>query len=140
MLELYAFFADVPITATGSTTFRKEARERGAEPDESYSVERDIEEGQFPDLVIEVIERKPILDKLAVYDGFEIPEVWLLERSKLSVYRRKAKGGYSRSARSAFFPKLDLRALERFAARSDQDAALREFADLVMKKPKKKRR
>jgi Uma2 family endonuclease len=142
LLELYAFLTRTAIYAYGSTTFKREAKERGVEPDECYCFGKGLREGGFPELVLEVIETSPLLDKLHVYDGLEVPEVWLLEKGKLTIYRRKAKGGYEKVRRSVFVPNLDPRVLEQYATRTDQDAAIHEFAAHVKKEraPKPKRR
>ncbi len=65
-----------------------------------------MREGEFPHIVLEVIETSPLLDKLEVYDGFEVPEVWLFEGGAFSLHRRKRAGGYERIARSRFLPTL----------------------------------
>lgn len=140
LLEIYAFFVGTPLVGYGSTTFRREATARGVEPDESYRVSTHAKEREFPDIVLEVIETSPVLDKLFVYDGLEIPEVWLLENGKFTIFRRKAKGGYAKTRRSAYFPKLDFTLLARYVSRSDQDAALREFAARIQGTAKKRSR
>src|SRR6266545_8355516 len=38
LIELYAFLRGLPLVGYGSTTFRREAKERGAEPDECWCV------------------------------------------------------------------------------------------------------
>jgi Uma2 family endonuclease len=140
LLELYAFVTHIPIVGYGSTTFRREAKARGVEPDECWRIGALAKRGELPDVVLEVIETSPLVDKLVVYDGLEVPEVWLLEEGKLSIYRRKPRGGYAKARRSASFPNLDPRLLERCSARADHDVALHEFAALVKKKAKKRRR
>ncbi len=52
LLERYAEELDIPLHGYGSTTFRKEAKARGLEPDECYCIGtlKDL-----PDLAIEVI-------------------------------------------------------------------------------------
>ena len=143
LLEIHAFLLGLPLIGYGSTTFRREAKARGAEPDECYRVGSQMKDGEFPDIVLEIIETSPILDKLAVYDGFEVPEVWLFEQGVFAIHRRKVNGGYAAIRRSRFFPELDFKVLARFAARMDQDVALQEFAAHVKNKsgrrPKKKR-
>jgi Uma2 family endonuclease len=139
LIELYAFVMRIPLAGFGSTTFRREAEARGVEPDESWRVERMITRGQYPHIVLEVIETSPLVDKLSVYDRFEVPEVWLFELGKLTIHRRKTKGGYAKARRSAYFPKLDPRLLERYAARDDDDAR-HEFAALVRARPKPKKK
>lgn len=140
LIELYAFLARVPVVPYGSTTYRNALEERGLEPDECYLMGREMKLGATPDFAIEVIETKPLLDKLRVYDGLAIAEVWLVENGTISIHKRKAKGGYARVRRSAFLPNLDPKLLERFMSRADHDAAIHEFADRVKGVGKKKKR
>ncbi len=90
-----------------------------------------MKDGEIPDVVLEVIRSNPLLDKLRVYDGLEVPEVWLLRDEAFAVYRRRTEGGYERIERSGFLPDLDLELVARFVTREDQDVALREFADAI---------
>ncbi|MDP8999943.1 MAG: Uma2 family endonuclease [Myxococcota bacterium] len=131
LIELYAFLQHLPLLGYGSTTFRKEAKERGAEPDECWRVGSIMRDGEIPDIVLEVIYTSPILDKLHVYDGLEIPEVWLWKDGVFELYRRRDEGGYEPVERSTFLPQLDFGLVARFVTREDQDVALREFADAV---------
>lgn len=132
LIEAYALLLRLPLIGYGSTTFRKQARERGAEPDECWCVGRQMRDAELPDVVLEVIETAPLLDKLAVYDGLEVPEVWLYEDGAFAVHRRLARGGYARAARSRFLPKLDFGLVARYVRREDQDVALAEFADRIV--------
>src|SRR5260221_8484964 len=52
LLELFCLERDIPLFGYGSTTFRKEEKERGLEPDECYSRGEDKE---IPDIALEVI-------------------------------------------------------------------------------------
>lgn len=131
LLETYAFLLRLPLVGYGSTTFRSEAKERGVEPDECWRVGSLMRDGEIPDIVLEVIYASPILDKLHVYDGLEVPEVWLWKDGAFELYRRLGPGGYGRIERSAFFPQLDFALVSRFVTREDQDVALREFADAL---------
>lgn len=131
LVELYAFLRKLPLLGYGSTTFRREARERGAEPDECWRFGSIMKDGELPDVVLEVIRSQPLLDKLRVYDGLEVPEVWLFRNGVFEVYRRRSEGGYDLRERSTFLPELDLGFVARFVTREDQDVALREFADAV---------
>jgi Uma2 family endonuclease len=121
----------LPLVGYGSTTFRNEAKERGVEPDECWRVGSLMKDGEIPDIVLEVIYASPILDKLYVYDGLAIPEVWLWKDGAFELYRRRNQGGYERVDRSALLPQLDFALVARFVTREDQDVALREFADAV---------
>jgi len=131
LIELYAFLLELPLLGYGSTTFRDEAKERGVEPDECWRVGSQMKDGEIPDIVLEVIYSSPLLDKLYVYDGLEIPEVWLWQDGAFSVHRRRAEGGYVPAERSGLLPELDFALVARFVTREDQDVALREFASAV---------
>jgi Uma2 family endonuclease len=130
LVELYAFLRDLPLIGYGSTTFRHEAKERGAEPDECYCVGRMMKDGEFPDIVLEVIHASPLLDKLHVYKGFGVSEVWLFRNSAFELYRL-ANDAYEPIARSAFLPELDFALIARLAGREDQHEALRELRSLL---------
>ena len=131
VIELYAFLRRLPLLGYGSTTFRREAKERGVEPDECWRVGSVMREGEIPDIVLEVIYTNPILDKLYVYDGLEIPEVWLWKDGAFELYQRRGEGGYDRVERSGLLPELDFALVARFVTREDQDVALQEFASVV---------
>ncbi|HSJ99976.1 MAG TPA: Uma2 family endonuclease [Kofleriaceae bacterium] len=130
LVELYAFLRDLPLIGYGSTTFRIEAKERGAEPDECYRVGSQMKDGELPDIVLEVIHTSPILDKLHVYQGFGVPEVWLFRNGAFELYRL-ANGAYAPIERSGFLPELDFALIARLAVREDQHEALRELRALL---------
>jgi Uma2 family endonuclease len=130
LIETYAFLRDLPLIGYGSTTFRREATRRGAEPDECYCVGRRMLEGEVPDLVIEIIHTRPLLDKLAVYAGLEVAEVWRFEAGAFTLHKL-TPAGYARIERSGFLPDLDLGLIAQLAVRPDQDEALRELRRLL---------
>ncbi|HEX7839164.1 MAG TPA: Uma2 family endonuclease [Kofleriaceae bacterium] len=72
-LELFCLERDIPLFAYGSTTWRSEAKARGLEADECYS----RGERELPEIAIEVIVSHGSVDKLEVYRGLGIREVWL---------------------------------------------------------------
>src|SRR5580704_12864602 len=74
LVEMYAVEADTPLYAYGSTTFRRELKERGLEPDECYCVGADLE--RYPDIAIEVVVTSGGIEKLPIYEGLEVAEVW----------------------------------------------------------------
>lgn len=131
LIELYAFLLRLPLLGYGSTTFRSEAKERGVEPDECWRVGSTMRDGELPDIVLEVIHTSPILDKLHVYAGLAIPEVWLWKDGAFEVQLLGESGTYERKHRSALLPMLDFEVLARYVPREDQDVALIEFAELI---------
>ena len=132
LVEAYAEERGLRLDGLGSMTIRSRPKERGVEPDECWRVGSLMRDGEIPDIVLEVIYASPILDKLHVYDGLAIPEVWLWKDGAFELHRRRDAGGYDRVERSALLPQLDFALVGRFVTREDQDVALREFADAVL--------
>lgn len=128
LVELYAFLRDLPLVGYGSTTFRNEAKERGAEPDECYRVGSLMQDGEIPDIALEVIYTSPLLDKLHVYRGLGVPELWLFEGGAFKLYRL-GEAGYEPIEHSVHLPDLDFSLIAELAVREDQHQALRELRD-----------
>jgi Uma2 family endonuclease len=104
LLELWALECGVRLEGYGAATFRKQAKQRGLEPDECYVLTdlRDV-----PDIAIEVVHRHGGIDKLDVYAGLGIPEVWFWERERLVPYVLAGEA-YEARERSQLLPALDL--------------------------------
>ena len=81
----------------GSTTFKDQGAGRGFEPDASYYVEHaarirgltriDLDSDPPPDLVIEIDVSRSSLNKLPVYAGLGVPEVWRHQHGRVQMYR-----------------------------------------------------
>jgi Uma2 family endonuclease len=102
LLELYAYVMRIELHPYGSTTFKNVETQRGVEPDECWCVGAALRE--VPDIVLEVIEMSPLLDKLVVYDGLGVPEVWLLDHGKLTPAPSKGEGRLRRRSSEQVFP------------------------------------
>lgn len=127
LLELFCLERDIPLFGYGSTTFRKEEKHRGLEPDECYS--RDVLKA-IPDIALEVVKTPGRIDKLDVYRGLGVREVWVFEAGQFRVLSLRGDH-YELIARSDVFPEVDLQQLAAFALREDQHTALREFRALA---------
>lgn len=127
LLERYAEEVDIALHGYGSTTFRREAKARGLEPDECYCVGTLKE---LPDLAIEVNLTSGGVDQLLVYQGLGIPEVLIWQNEQISLYSLH-ESGYQNSIRSQFFPDLDLRLLAQHVRPQDQPQAVKEFLQAV---------
>lgn len=126
LVELYAHLEQIELYGYGSTTFKKEASERGAEPDECYLVGKQL--ADFPEIVLEVIHTAPLLNKLSVYAGFGVAEVWIFKDGRFRIHQfDPSTGGYQQVDRSALLPQLDFTMVARYAVRLDTPQALREF-------------
>lgn len=124
LLEAWALQNDVPLIAAGSWTLRSAPDERGIEPDECYMLGRQKKER--PDLALEVIWTAGGLDKLEVYRGLGVSEVWLWRDGAIEAHVLEGDR-YVRAVRSRLLPALDLDRLARLAVESDQHAALQAF-------------
>lgn len=127
LIEAWADETGRDLEGLGSTTFRKEALERGLEPDECYCVG---ELRDLPDFAIEVVVSSALVDKLEVYRGLGVGEVWVFEDGAFQVLVLRGDR-YERSPVSAVLPEVDLPVLASFAVRADQHAALRAFRDAL---------
>lgn len=126
LVERYADEMEINLNGLGSTTFRKEAT-RGVEPDECYCVG---EVKEIPDIAIEVTISSGGIDKLPVYQGLGVPEVWFWQGSKFLLYRLREQG-YEVIAQSEFIPELDLSLLARYVRPSDQTQAVKDFLNAI---------
>jgi Uma2 family endonuclease len=120
LVEAYIDVMGLDVDGHGSTTFRKEAAERGLEPDECYFGPGDAE---VPDLAIEVVFSRPKLDKLSVYRGLGVREVWIYRNAQLHVHVLQPSG-YEERARSVLFPELDLAHLVSFVRPGERQSRL----------------
>jgi Uma2 family endonuclease len=123
LVEVFAEETGIDISSYGSATFRKKVKERGVEPDECYV--RD--EGQkMPDLAIEVIFTSGSIDKLDVYAGLGVREVWFWKNGKISAHWLRA-GGYEEKKKSRLLPGIDIAELEELLTSGTQSYAVRTY-------------
>lgn len=127
LVELYCLEKNIRLYASGSTTYRKKAKERGLEPDESYSIG---ESKEFPDFAIEVIITSGSISLLEAYKGLGVPEIWFWKNDRLSLYYLRGEK-YELIEKSNFLPELDIELLVRCANIPDQHDALVEFRNAI---------
>ena len=135
LLGLYFLECDISFTPTGSATIARE-EESSKEPDLSYRFGEDRRQQEVPDLVIEIIFTSGGTNKLAYYQRFGIPEVWLWEDGVFSVYCLGAGGdrkGYEKCDRSIALPELDMELLAQCLNVSEEKEAMKQFRDAIRK-------
>jgi Uma2 family endonuclease len=120
LIETYAVERLINLNGYGSATFRRQAVRRGAEPDECYCLGTLAE---VPDIVIEIALTSGGVDKLEVYRGLQVPEVWFWANSRFSLYHLR-EGGYELISRSEFLPDLDLSVLSQYVGYVNQTEAV----------------
>ena len=124
LIEVWAMEHDVDLRGFGGATFRREARQRGLEPDECYKLGK-LEEDGVPDIAVEVIVSSALVDKMAVYAGLGVPEVWEWRPGTGTIAVHRLVGGkHERKERSEALPELDLGLLARFVQPGENQTRL----------------
>jgi Uma2 family endonuclease len=123
LIEFYAGLGGIALEGFGSWTLRGEQQQRGAEADECYLIGPLTGTPTLPDFVVEVVWTRGGLDKLEIYRGLGVPEVWIWQDGRLRFYTL-ADDGYRACARSRFLPALDPRLIQDCMAAPSQTEAL----------------
>jgi Uma2 family endonuclease len=131
LIEAYFQATRTKFIGMGSATFRKQAQRRGLEPDECYciGVEKEV-----PDLAIEVVISRGNIDKLEIYRGLGIKEVWFWQKGKFSLYHLRGEQ-YEAIAQSELLPHLDISLLANYVRPSEQFEAVMEFREQLFTLP-----
>jgi Uma2 family endonuclease len=127
LIEIYAVEKRINLNGYGNTTFRKKAVQRGLEPDECYYL------GDFrevPDIAIEIAITSGGIDKLSVYQGLGVPEVWFWQDNRFVLYRL-GEQHYEQISRSRFLPDLDFSVLSQFVGYVNQTEAVIAYRDAL---------
>ncbi|ELS04569.1 hypothetical protein Xen7305DRAFT_00043040 [Xenococcus sp. PCC 7305] len=127
LLEMYAVEKRIALNGYGSTTFRKEAKQRGLEPDECYCLG---ELREVPDIAIEIAITSGGIDKLSVYQGLGITEVWFWQNNRFVLYHLRQEE-YEKIDYSEFLPDLDLVLLSQFVNYDNQTEAVIAYRDAL---------
>ena len=128
---------DIPARSMGSTTFKRRGRRRGLDPDKCFYLNKVASlQGQDlaklnplppPDLAIEVEVSSPLLDKLAIYAGLGVPEIWRYNQDGLTILLLRPDRRYHVAERSLAFPWLPLDAFRQQLATYDFDQEVSWF-------------
>lgn len=128
LVELFALERDIPLQGYGSWTLRAALKERGLEPDECWAVGRTANEDDVPDIALEVVITSGGINKLDVYRGIGVAEVWFWYAGSFQLYELR-EGAYQPRTDSRFLPGLDFVELAALVEDPDQHAALKKFRD-----------
>lgn len=106
---------NLEFVSCGSTTLKSRRHRKGTEPDDCFYIEDlsrilgkkrlDLDYDLPPDLAIEVDVTNPTLNKLSIYAGLGVTEVWRYQDGRLEFYRLE-QGRYIVAATSQLFPFL----------------------------------
>jgi Uma2 family endonuclease len=125
LLEAYFQETRTRFHGIGSATFRRAMKQRGLEPDECYCLGQKKE---FPDIAIEVVLSSGLVNKLDIYQGLGVTEVWQLQNGQFQIYHLRSTG-YEVTASSELLPNLDFSLLTSYVKPADQFDAVMEFRD-----------
>jgi Uma2 family endonuclease len=130
MVELFTLERNIPRHSGGSTTFRREARRRGLEPDRCYWIQNayrmqsrkdfDPELDPPPDLAIEVDITHGSLDRMSIYADLGVPEVWRFGGQAFGIHLLTEQRTYEPGTRSRALPELPPDVVLRFLHMSDE--------------------
>ncbi|MEO8845325.1 MAG: Uma2 family endonuclease [Kofleriaceae bacterium] len=124
LIEVWAMEQDLDLRGFGGARFRREAKQRGLEPDECYKLGK-LHEDDVPDIAIEVIVTNSLVDKMAVYAGLGVPEVWEWCPSTGTIEVHRLIGDhYERRDRSDVLIGLDVAQLASFVQPGENQTAL----------------
>jgi Uma2 family endonuclease len=123
LVEAYTEELGIDIEGIGSWTLKREELERGLEPDECYSIGPPHEK---PDLAIEVIWTSGGLDKLEIYRGLGVREVWIWQNDAITIFGLHGDR-YDRRERSEVLPQVDIDLIRSLLDAPTQAAAVREL-------------
>ena len=124
LLEAYAEEKGLPFNGFGSWTLKNARRARALEPDECYSLT--LGRPTSPDLAIEVVWTSGGIDRLDVYRGLGVREVWFWREGAIEV-SVLVGDEYQRRERSELLPDLDLAGLARYIDPENQTDAVSRY-------------
>lgn len=133
LAEAYADEVNLDLCPVGSWTIRSAPKERGVEPDECYTL-GDPRNKEWPDLAIEVAWTRGGIDKLEIYRGLGVGEVWVWRKGRIRVFLLQEAARYEESDRSALMPGLDLTLVARLAT-LPRPQAVRELKASLKRQP-----
>jgi Uma2 family endonuclease len=115
---------NVRVVAVGSTTFHRQALERGLEPDQCYYFSNadkvadwarvDLDVDPPPDLAVEIDVANDSSHRLGIYGALKIPELWRFDGERLDVLQLQEDGAYQVMPRSGIFPQAPIGEIGRF--------------------------
>lgn len=127
LLEAYFQETRTRFHALGSATFRKAIKLRGLEPDECYCLGQKKE---IPDLAIEIVITSGIVNKLDIYQGLGVTEVWQWQDGQFLIHHLRPTG-YEQITHSELLPNLDRQQLASYVNPTDQFDAVMAFRDKI---------
>jgi Uma2 family endonuclease len=114
-IQIFTEELDLEFISIGSTTLRRKSRLQGKESDDCFYIgdldriigkkRLDLDFDEPPDLAIEVDVTNSTVNRMAIYAGLGVPEVWRYDEYQVEFHRLAGKR-YEQVSASALFPFL----------------------------------
>ena len=144
LVEMMTLELQLPLASAGSTTFRRQERKAGLEPDECYYIQNapavlgkdrlELPADPPPDLAVEVDITRRSVPRQPIYAALGVPELWRFDGKRLEFLKLNRSGKYVRIERSLAFGFLTPGDLQPFLDRvraEDENAVIRSFQQWV---------
>lgn len=139
-VRAYSEHFDLTLQSAGSTTFRRELKKKGVEPDDCFYIQSadkiigkidslDPRNYPMPDVAFEVDITHGSLDKFPIYAALGVPELWVYDGANLTFYELEGEK-YHQIADSRAMPRLSSAKLAEFlkiSREKGQTFALKSF-------------
>ncbi|WP_414565473.1 MULTISPECIES: Uma2 family endonuclease [unclassified Anabaena] len=116
-IEDIALELDLKYESYGSTTWKRESRMAGLEPDDCFyfqneavirgRLDLDLRQDPPPDLALEIDVTSKSLNRFPIYARLGVPELWCYDSGELKIYLLQ-NGEYMESETSLVFPSLPI--------------------------------
>jgi Uma2 family endonuclease len=111
---------EIDYESYGSTTWRREIKQAGLEPDNCFYFQNealvrgklnfDLNQDPPPDLALEIDITSKSLDRFPIYARLGVPELWCYDDGALKIYHLQ-QDQYVEAERSLVFPMLEIQKL-----------------------------
>lgn len=128
LVEAYFWETQTRFHCIGAATFRKVSQQRGLEPDECYCL--GTQRKEVPDIAIEIVLTSGLVDKLDIYRGLGVTEVWQWRNGQFVIYHLRSNE-YEILENSELLPNLDFALLASFVKPGEQFEAVIGYREAI---------
>jgi Uma2 family endonuclease len=144
MIQMICIELNITMRMFGSTTFRRQDRDAGLEPDECYYIQHadavranvriDLAVDPPPDLALEIDITHRSVNRQPIYAALGVPELWRFDGKRLAVLVLTSAGTYEERPTSRAFPFVPMAEFSRqleLTRTTDDTTTMRAFQQWV---------